>query len=66
VVHSNSPPFIPVSGPGSIPLSSNLGAVAPNSGLTFTTQGRNYAVDFILSAMEKTTAWVRSYPSRVV
>lgn len=51
VVHSNHPPFIPVGG-GSIPLSSNLGAVAPNSGLTFSTQGRNYAVDFILSAME--------------
>jgi type IV pilus assembly protein PilQ len=52
IVHSNSPPFIPVGGAGSIPLSSNLGAVAPNSGITFTTQGRNYAVDFILSAME--------------
>ena len=52
VVHTNSPPFIPAGGTGSIPLNSNLGAVAPNSGLTFTTQGHNYAVDFILSAME--------------
>jgi type IV pilus assembly protein PilQ len=52
VVHSNHPPFIPVTGGGSIPLNSNLGTVAPNSGITFTTQGHNYAVDFILSAME--------------
>jgi type IV pilus assembly protein PilQ len=52
VVHNNFPPFVPVTGNKSIPFNSNLGAVAPTSGITFSTQGRNYAVDFILSAME--------------
>jgi type IV pilus secretin PilQ/predicted competence protein len=37
---------------GQIPLSTNLGATAPNSGFTFSTQGHNYAIDFILSLME--------------
>ncbi len=41
------------SGGGSqIPLNSNLGATAPTSGLTFSTQGHNYAIDFMLSMME--------------
>jgi type IV pilus secretin PilQ/predicted competence protein len=35
-----------------IPLSSNLGATAPTSGFTFSTQGHNYAIDFVLSLME--------------
>ena len=35
-----------------IPLNTNLGATAPNSGFTFSTQGHNYAIDFILSLME--------------
>jgi type IV pilus assembly protein PilQ len=60
VVHSITPPFggSPSSSSGggaggsSIPLNSNLGASAPNSGFTFSTQGRNYAIDFILSLME--------------
>jgi type IV pilus assembly protein PilQ len=33
-------------------LNSNLGATAPTSGFTFSTQGHNYAIDFILSLME--------------
>jgi len=42
-------PFAPG---GQIPLNSNLGATAPNSGFTFSTQGHNYAIDFVLSLME--------------
>ena len=49
VIHSIVPDF--ATG-GQIPLSSNLGATAPNSGFTFSTQGHNYAIDFILSLME--------------
>ena len=45
--------FSTASGTGnSIPLNTNLGATAPNSGFTFATQGHNYAIDFILSLME--------------
>jgi type IV pilus assembly protein PilQ len=36
----------------SIPLNTNLGATAPTSGLSFSTQGHNYAIDFALSMME--------------
>jgi type IV pilus secretin PilQ/predicted competence protein len=50
VIHSIMPPFSSTT--GSIPLVTNLGATAPNSGLTFSTQGHNYAIDFILSLME--------------
>ena len=53
VIHSILPPFSVTSGVGnSIPLNTNLGATAPTSGLTFSTQGRNYAIDFMLSLME--------------
>ena len=33
-------------------FNSNLGATAPTSGFTFSTQGHNYAIDFLLSLME--------------
>ena len=49
VIHSIAPAF---GQGGQIPLSTNLGATAPNSGFTFSTQGHNYAIDFILSLME--------------
>jgi len=53
VIHSAATPFSVTSGSAnSIPLNSNLGATAPNSGFTFSTQGHNYAIDFILSLME--------------
>jgi len=53
ILHSAIPPFSTIAGTMSqIPLVSNLGATAPTSGLTFSTQGHNYAVDFILSLME--------------
>jgi type IV pilus assembly protein PilQ len=53
IIHSIVPAFSTPTGTGnSIPLSSNLGATAPNSGFTFSTQGHNYAIDFILSLME--------------
>jgi len=55
VIHSIVAPFSTggsnTSG-GSIPLNTSLGATAPNSGFTFSTQGHNYAIDFILSLME--------------
>jgi type IV pilus assembly protein PilQ len=57
VIHSITAPFSTVGTTGSqIPLVSNLGATAPTSGLTFSTQGHNYAVDFILSLMESRAA----------
>jgi len=53
VIHSIAAPFSVVSGTGnSIPLNTNLGATAPTSGFTFSTQGHNYAIDFALSMME--------------
>jgi type IV pilus assembly protein PilQ len=53
VIHSIVAPFSTGnSSGGQIPLSTNLGATAPNSGFTFSTQGHNYAIDFILSMME--------------
>src|SRR5579872_5093246 len=53
VIHSVPTPFSTGSGTtNQIPLNTSLGATAPNSGFTFSTQGHNYAVDFILSLME--------------
>jgi type IV pilus assembly protein PilQ len=53
VIHSVSPPFsTPVAGGSQIPLNTNLGATSPTSGFTFSTQGHNYAIDFVLSLME--------------
>jgi type IV pilus assembly protein PilQ len=53
VIHSVATPFSTATGSGnSIPFNSNLGATAPNSGFTFSTQGHNYAIDFLLSLME--------------
>ena len=50
VVHLGvNPPF---SSGGQIPFNSNLGAVSPSSGISFSTQGANYAIDFLLTAME--------------
>ena len=53
VIHTVATPFA-TGGTGSaqIPLNTSLGATAPNSGFTFSTQGHNYAIDFILSLME--------------
>jgi type IV pilus secretin PilQ/predicted competence protein len=53
IVHSVATPFSTGSGAtNSIPLNTNLGATAPNSGFSFATQGHNYAIDFLLSLME--------------
>jgi type IV pilus secretin PilQ/predicted competence protein len=53
VIHSVTTPFATGSGTANqIPLNTNLGATAPNSGFTFSTQGHNYAIDFVLSLME--------------
>jgi type IV pilus assembly protein PilQ len=53
VIHSIAAPFSTGSGTSNqIPLNTNLGATSPNSGFTFSTQGHNYAIDFVLSLME--------------
>jgi len=53
IVHSNAPPFsTTATGGSSIPLNTNLGATAPTSGFSFSAQGHNYAIDFMLSLME--------------
>jgi type IV pilus assembly protein PilQ len=53
VIHSVATPFSTGgAGKSQIPLNTNLGAIAPNSGFTFSTQGHNYAIDFLLSLME--------------
>jgi type IV pilus assembly protein PilQ len=53
VIHSVTTPFATGSGTSNqIPLNTSLGATAPTSGFTFSTQGHNYAVDFLLSLME--------------
>jgi type IV pilus assembly protein PilQ len=53
IIHSVATPFS--SGTGTtnqIPLNTNLGATSPTSGFSFSTQGHNYAIDFLLSMME--------------
>jgi type IV pilus secretin PilQ/predicted competence protein len=53
VIHSITAPFSTAGGSGSqIPLNTSLGATSPTSGFTFSTQGHNYAIDFVLSMME--------------
>ena len=53
VIHSVPTPFSSGSGTtNQIPLNTSLGATAPTSGFTFSTQGHNYAIDFLLSLME--------------
>ncbi|MBI1738449.1 MAG: type IV pilus secretin PilQ [Acidobacteria bacterium] len=46
-----TPPLV-ASGTNSIPLNSNLGATAPNSGASFAHSSPNLALDFIISAAE--------------
>ena len=53
IIHSVATPFSTGSGAtNQIPLNTSLGATAPNSGFSFSTQGHNYAIDFLLSLME--------------
>jgi type IV pilus assembly protein PilQ len=51
IIHSIAPPFVSTT-VNSIPLNTNLATGAPTSGFAFSTQGHNYAIDFILSMME--------------
>ena len=51
IIHPVTPPFA-VAGSNSIPLSTNLGATAPNSGISFATGNSSYALDLIISAAE--------------
>ncbi len=46
-----TPPLV-ASGTSSIPLNSNLGATAPNSGASFAHSSPNLALDFVISAAE--------------
>ncbi len=46
------PPPLVASGSNSIPLNTNLGASAPNSGVSFAHASPNFALDFIISAAE--------------
>ncbi len=46
------PPPIVSSGSTAMPLNSNLGATAPNSGVTYAHSSPNFALDFILTAAE--------------
>ena len=56
--HSPAPPIVvgaPTTGPtssGQIPLNSNLPAVAPTSGFTFSRVSPNFTLDFIITAAE--------------
>ncbi len=52
VIHSVPRPSRREAGGNQIPLNTDLGATAPTSGFTFSTQGHNYAIDFMLSLME--------------
>jgi type IV pilus assembly protein PilQ len=53
VLHSVATPFSTGTGTtNQIPFNTTLGATAPTSGFTFSTQGHNYAIDFMLSLME--------------
>jgi type IV pilus assembly protein PilQ len=46
------PPLVVSGGGNSIPLNTNLGVAAPNSGISFAHASPNFALDFILSAAE--------------
>jgi type IV pilus assembly protein PilQ len=53
ILHSVATPFSTGSGGSNqIPLNTSLGANSPTSGFSFSTQGHNYAIDFLLSMME--------------
>ncbi len=64
IIHSVAPPFSTSASTGSqIPVNTNLGATSPTSGFSFSTQGHNYAIDFLLSMMEA-MASARFFPSQ--
>ena len=51
IVHAITPP-VTVSGANSIPLNTNLGALTPNTGVSYSYTSPNVAVDLIISAAE--------------
>ena len=51
-VTSTPPPFFTSAGTSSLPLNTNLGAVAPTSGLFLGHRSPNFAVDFFITAAE--------------
>src|SRR5436190_11163723 len=51
-VTSTPPPFSPTAGTSNLPLNTNLGAVAPTSGLFLGHRSPNFAVDFFITAAE--------------
>ncbi len=54
IIHTNSPflPPIVVGSTGSMPLITNLPAVAPTSGLSFTHVSPNFSLDYVITAAE--------------
>jgi type IV pilus assembly protein PilQ len=60
------PTGTPTAAPVAMPLATNLGATAPTSGLTYLFQNKNFALDFLLSAMEsRGTGKILSEPKGV-
>ncbi len=51
-VSSTPPPFLTSAGTSSLPLNTNLGAVAPTSGILLGHRSPNFAVDFFITAAE--------------
>ena len=51
-VTSTPPPFYTTAGTSNLPLNTNLGAVAPTSGLFLGHRSPNFAVDFFITAAE--------------
>jgi type IV pilus assembly protein PilQ len=51
-VTSTPPPFLTSAGTSSLPLATNLGAVAPTSGIFLGHRSPNFAVDFFITAAE--------------
>jgi type IV pilus assembly protein PilQ len=52
VIQIGTPSLTSPAPPVSIPFFSNLGVGVPNSGISFTNEGANYRLDFILTAAE--------------
>src|SRR5437879_7669897 len=51
-VSTTPPPLVTAAGTSSLPLNTNLGAVAPTSGLFLGHRSPNFAVDFFITAAE--------------
>src|SRR5262249_3056738 len=52
LIHPTTPPFVASSGASQMPLVSNFPANGATSGLTFGLDAKNFALDYLISAME--------------